>query len=149
MTLSSLRAAKCRGLSEGVWGLCPRQHLRPKSRRKRRLASETPRCGSVCGCLPQQGRPFTRRVYFAEKGTLHLVGSKSAPFGTALCPSLTPLPCPSSPHRNRFAGLRWGWETSGAAPCDSRDDCDDVSDTAPALKKAVTVVTPGAVPASG
>ena len=110
MTLSSLRSAKCRGLSEGVWGLCPRQHLRPKSRRKRRLASETPRCGSVCGCLPQQGRPFTRRVYFAEKGTLHLVGSKSAPFGTALCPSLTPLPCPSSPHRNRFAGLRWGWE---------------------------------------
>ena len=38
---------------------------------------------SVCGCLPQQGRPFTRRVYFAEKGTLHLVGSKSAQIGRA------------------------------------------------------------------
>ena len=116
MTLSSLRAAKCRGLSEGVWGLCPRQHLRPKSRRKRRLASETPRCGSVCGCLPQQGRPFTRRVYFAEKGTLHLVGSKSAPFGTALCPSLTPLPCPPLPTATASLGCGGGGKRLGPLP---------------------------------
>ncbi|GAA6295298.1 hypothetical protein F220043C3_37320 [Enterocloster asparagiformis] len=42
--------------------------------------------------------------------------------------------------------------TFDPAPRDSRDDCDDVLDTAAALKKAVTavtVVTPGAVPASG
>lgn len=38
MTLSSLWAAKCRGLSEGVWGLAP----------------------GNCGCLPQQGCPLKR-----------------------------------------------------------------------------------------
>ena len=39
----------------------------------------------------------------------YLVGSKFTPFGTALRPSLTPLPCPSSPNHNHFG---WGPPTA-------------------------------------
>ena len=39
---------------------------------------------------------------------MYLVSAKSACLRFPLRGKLRPLPCTSSPHRNRFAGFRWG-----------------------------------------